>query len=431
MDPVKTALNRIDQTYQLLSHKKQKESGVSTAEAIVPARQPLNAGSFESLFPGPFFTMAVLASLFLLFMVLIRASSPPTMLSFMSLHDAITEGQISIFPDTIDMEDSIAHRMARRQHYNAMNSSTRPAPSSDDIDMKTVIYHASELMASGLVALVHHGYRWVTDADLADIEALFHACHLNNVTDVNALLARGVSPNSWSSSEITPLMMAARDGFVNVLEALLAAGADPLIRTKNSNDALSYAAKSGCVEVFLELARQPGVDANSPGADRRTPLQHAAYAGRIELVSVLLSRPQVNIDHQDISGSTALHLAASEGHIKITEALLAAGASHRLVNNVGETALHRAAFRNQFHPTRLLLLAAADPLVRNNAGKLPMHMLHRRLFPNNATTDLLMFFTNMRLVLMPRSLFQDGLFKDIQTLIFSYCLALANGMSAF
>lgn len=360
------------------------------------------------------------------------ASSPPTMLSFMSMLDVMGEQEsMAIFPLSLEAEDQTGLRVARRRQYHAMNHSTMPSSSSssDELDFKSIIYLASGLVAEGLTSLINHGYRWATDANWKDVEALFHACHLNNVTEVQALLARGVCPNSWSPSEETPLMMAARDGFIDVIKALLSAGADPLLRTRNGNDALIYAAKGGSLPAFKELCAQPGIEPDRSDRDRRTPLLLAAYIGREAILKDLLTMPSVDINHQDISGSTALHLAAFEGRMTITKMLLTAGALHSFRDNVGETPLHRSAFRHHFHATKLLLLAGADPLARSNNGSIPFDNLRHRYFPDLAEHTILRIFTNMRLVMLPGTTFEQSLVKDLQLLIMSRCIEIAQSIN--
>ncbi len=102
----------------------------------------------------------------------------------------------------------------------------------------------------------------------------------------------------------TPLLIAARDGYVEIVDALIQAGAD--------------------------------VNAVEPvfGA---VPLHKATYNGRLEITRLLANAPKVNLNYQGPSnGYTPLHDALWHGYPDIAQALVDAGARVDLVGYDGK-----------------------------------------------------------------------------------------------
>jgi hypothetical protein len=105
-----------------------------------------------------------------------------------------------------------------------------------------------------------------------------------------------------------PIIGAARDGNVAMLEQLLASGADPNVRA---------------------------------GVNDWTPLMHAVHKNQPQSVRVLLAhgaRP----DERGGAGVTALIMAAGYGYADSVRLLLGAGANPRLTAADGTDALHAA-----------------------------------------------------------------------------------------
>jgi len=105
----------------------------------------------------------------------------------------------------------------------------------------------------------------------------------------NSLQFMGVTPNSGGKSELPPLIIASREGYIEIIKLLIGAKA--------------------------EINAKDGIG--------NTALIEAAQNGHIEIVKFLLDR-KADFTVKNVNGTTAL--ASSSGHNDIKELLKKAGA---------------------------------------------------------------------------------------------------------
>ncbi|MFT5396885.1 MAG: ankyrin repeat protein [Gammaproteobacteria bacterium] len=123
---------------------------------------------------------------------------------------------------------------------------------------------------------------------------------------------------------MTPIMLAASRGSVEIIDLLLTQGADPNKRGSAERTALQYAVEKNHVETAERLlAYGAEIDAFDNG--RLTPLIMAADRGFTELALTLLEKG-ADPNSQHSQGWTALIDAARNGDKKLVNALLEAGA---------------------------------------------------------------------------------------------------------
>ena len=131
------------------------------------------------------------------------------------------------------------------------------------------------------------------------------------------------------------------------VEQLLREGANVNARNRYGMMALHVAARSGFVELvnFLLVC---GADVNAKAGDGCSALHWAAAAGRKEVVKFLAPR-MLHIDVKDKDGQTPLHLAVrvtevpASDVIEIFDFLLSLGANINVKANDGNTPLREAA----------------------------------------------------------------------------------------
>lgn len=179
-------------------------------------------------------------------------------------------------------------------------------------------------------------------ASADDIADFFRAVDLDDVRGVQALLAKGVSPNQVNPNGGEPaLVSAAREGSMKVLAALLAhPGTEVDAQAFNGNTALMLAAfKRNMAAVQALLAK--GAAVNRSGW---TPLHYAAASGDNEIALLLLRRgASVDAVSPLKSGSyTPLMMAAREGHDITAKLLIDHGADPGRTNSEGLTAVELA-----------------------------------------------------------------------------------------
>ncbi|CBJ31910.1 ankyrin repeat protein [Ectocarpus siliculosus] len=177
----------------------------------------------------------------------------------------------------------------------------------------------------------------------------------------------------------TPLMKAAENGHMPVMETLLDQGADATFRhLDDGSTSIIAAALGGYNEIVIALLNK-GADKDSPAANGRTPLMEASRKGHLPVVKTLLNADAdvtlaahglTDEDYCLGDNCTALHFATAGGHLGVVNALLSKGGLEiDAVDTDGTTALHLAVIMGRSLPImETLLVAGADPDIRINTG---------------------------------------------------------------
>ncbi len=141
----------------------------------------------------------------------------------------------------------------------------------------------------------------------------------DRVSEVKALLQRGLDPGTVDKNGDTALVAAARGGNAATVDVLLAARAPVNARTRFGDTAISLAALNGHLGVVRQL-RAAGGEVNTPRT--WTPLIYAATGGHNEVVLYLL-KEGADINAESPSGTTALMMATREARFATVELLIA------------------------------------------------------------------------------------------------------------
>jgi len=153
----------------------------------------------------------------------------------------------------------------------------------------------------------------------------------DRASEVKALLARGVDPNTVDPNGDPLLYVAARAGYVATVDVLLAANASVDARSRFGDTPLMGAALAGNLEIARKL-RARGAALDYKGW---TPLIYAATGGHDALAAYLLDQG-ANVNAESANGTTALMMAVREGKGTTVDLLVKRGAdvNHRNENNV-------------------------------------------------------------------------------------------------
>ncbi|MEM6396546.1 MAG: ankyrin repeat domain-containing protein [Bacteroidota bacterium] len=180
---------------------------------------------------------------------------------------------------------------------------------------------------------------------------LMAAASEDRVDMLQALLDRGADVNYVNANGWTALIEAADEGSYRSAQFLLAAGADPNLKGRNSyRSAISMAASEGFPEI-MELLLGAGAD-----IDYGFPLHEAAEEGQLEIVRLLVEKG-VNVNELDDRRLTPLGRAAAEDNPTVIRYLLGRGAD---LEKGTYLPLHLAAEDGQVAALRALLEAGAD-----------------------------------------------------------------------
>ena len=155
------------------------------------------------------------------------------------------------------------------------------------------------------------------------------------------LLDHGADVNAKDNLRFTPLMLAAQEGHLPLVDLLVLRGADLDLANNEGATPLIKAAQNGRLEVIKFLVEKVAV-VDQPANDGGTALDHASLDGHLDVVQFLLSAG-ANINHLDVKGMSPLYAAAQNGHIEVVKLLVKEGANINQASDLGITPLHQAA----------------------------------------------------------------------------------------
>lgn len=163
----------------------------------------------------------------------------------------------------------------------------------------------------------------------------------------------------------TPLHIAARVGDLEAVKRLLDDGGDPAARNLLRLTPLDMAAAEGFADTVRLLLDHP-----KHQDDLNTALQSAAWYGKLDVAKLLLERGAAADGKDPRWPTNALHLAAAIGDAKIAKLLIEHGASLSAMDAYHETPLHLAAKAGHADVVRLLLASGADVQACTRVGNL-------------------------------------------------------------
>ncbi len=162
-----------------------------------------------------------------------------------------------------------------------------------------------------------------------------------NVSGLKTLLAE-VDRDAINKVEngMTPIMLAAAGGSVEMIDLLFVHGADPNKRGSAKRTALQYATDKNHAAAAERLLNY-GADIDAYDNGQLTPLIMAANRGYTELAIFLVDRG-ANVNLQHVEGWTALIDAVVKNDLKLARVLLKAGADKELKMKNGMKAIDYA-----------------------------------------------------------------------------------------
>ncbi|KAH9966341.1 hypothetical protein BGW80DRAFT_734307 [Lactifluus volemus] len=185
--------------------------------------------------------------------------------------------------------------------------------------------------------------------------------------------------NARAGSEETPLMVASKMGFLQVVQLLLKHGANPNITTAYGHTPLWVASYEGYLKIS-QLLIEYGGDVNTCH-DRtgHTSLHVALEHGHVEIAKLLLeSNANPNPEMSSCLPLPPLHTALAQGHPQVVQLLLHHSANPHARGFEGETLLHMASRRGDLNVVQQLLELGADVHVLDDEGWTPFQAVDRR-----------------------------------------------------
>jgi ankyrin repeat protein len=199
---------------------------------------------------------------------------------------------------------------------------------------------------------------------VGDITPLLLAAKNGSAAMIEVLVNAGAEVNALNANGTTPLMLAAASGKTAALTILIDHGANPNLRdTTNGQTAAMFAAALGRGEAIKVLAEH-GADLNA--------------ISRVTSVKALGGHGVPGEDDSKkttkMGGNTALHFASREGQIEAVRELVAAGADVNKVSGSDHLSpLLQAIITGHFDIAKFLLEHSADPnIASTTAGLFPL-----------------------------------------------------------
>ncbi|XP_077394664.1 kinase D-interacting substrate of 220 kDa B isoform X1 [Festucalex cinctus] len=190
------------------------------------------------------------------------------------------------------------------------------------------------------------------------VQSLFSYVEEENLAAIKAHLDKFKDVDSRSDNGQTPLMVAAEQGNLEIVQELIRRGANVNCDDVDCWTALMSASKEGHIQVVGELLDN---DANMEHRDMGgwTALMWAAYKGRTDVAQLLLSKGA----NPNITGQYSVYpiiWAAGRGHAEIVHLLLQHGAKVNCSDKYGTTPLIWAARKGHYDSVMHLLANGAD-----------------------------------------------------------------------
>ncbi|KAL4491479.1 hypothetical protein ABPG72_008135 [Tetrahymena utriculariae] len=187
------------------------------------------------------------------------------------------------------------------------------------------------------------------------------------------LLKQGVDAREGDKRKITPLMLACQFGRAKNVEILLDANgkSNPDSRTREGYRAIHYAAHYGHLDCIKLMIEKGGIEVDSPGPKRMTPLHIATSRGHFEIVEYLLSKGAKVIVKDKFKRSAVIH-ATANGYLKILSLILKNGGPFNDPDSSGNYPVHYAAAYGYQACLDLLKQAGADFNPQNSWNLTPL-----------------------------------------------------------
>ncbi|XP_056281960.1 kinase D-interacting substrate of 220 kDa B isoform X2 [Pseudoliparis swirei] len=190
------------------------------------------------------------------------------------------------------------------------------------------------------------------------IQSLFSYVEEENLAAIKAHLDKFRDVDSRSDNGQTPLMVAAEQGNLEIVQELIRRGSNVNLDDVDCWTALISAAKEGQIEVVRELLEN---NANLEHRDMGgwTALMWGAYKGRTEVIQLLLEKGA----NPNITGQYSVYpiiWASGRGHAEIVHLLLQHGAKVNCSDKYGTTPLIWASRKGHFDSVMHLLAHGAD-----------------------------------------------------------------------
>ncbi len=286
-------------------------------------------------------------------------SSTSLLTTTVNLHEAVISGDSTLvkkaIAETTNLEicDSEGHTALMVAALNDRSTAARLLiQAGADINAKSYPYETSVLMMAAM-----NGYHEV----------------------VAELLSAGVRVNETNKSRFTALMLAARGNHREVVIQLLQAGADKHMKDGSGKQAADHTTSPDIRRIITDFQRNEQMQTTPIyGTTHATTILHEAVkSGKPSLVKKAIAET-MNLEIRDIDGHTALMVAALKDRSTSARLLIQAGADINAKSSPYETSVLMMAAMNGCHEVVAELIAAGVRVNETNKSQFTALMLAAR-----------------------------------------------------
>lgn len=212
------------------------------------------------------------------------------------------------------------------------------------------------------------------DIDSLGCKELLSAVKRGNINEVKELL-KGSNPNCIYRKDgepRTPLVAAAREGYLDIGKLLVDSDADVEFHAVNDETPLISASSNGHLE-FVKFLISKATEVNKSLSGDGNALLAASYNGHLNVVEFLIEQG-AEINQTVLGDGAALLVAAKNGHLETVQYLISKGAIVDLGVRGDGTPLLGAVNNGHYQIVKTLLENGADPILGFPDGESPIFL---------------------------------------------------------
>lgn len=213
------------------------------------------------------------------------------------------------------------------------------------------------------------------ELDNDGLTALHYAAHGGSSDIVKYLIKqKQIAIDVENNKYLTPLLVAAKQGHLDVIKILYSKGANISQRYDDGRNALHFAVQNKSTKCVQYLLKK-GLHVNSVDHNGFTPVHSAAENGNTEMLKYLRLCGSKMFAKRYTDNWTVFHFAAHSGSIDCVKYLIdVAGYNVNDGNNDdADTPLHIAAYRDHYELVKYLIACNADTGIIRKDGSTILH----------------------------------------------------------
>ncbi|GHM58178.1 MAG: hypothetical protein sL5_06130 [Candidatus Mesenet longicola] len=203
----------------------------------------------------------------------------------------------------------------------------------------------------------------INDVTNDGLTPLHVAVKSNKLGTVKLLLDRGASIGIKDKHNRTPLSLAAKEGYINIVQVIEQTQLD-------LDEELLTAAESGDLNKIKSLITQ-GANLNTKDGNGSTPLHYASWNGNLSIVKHLIEKG-ANLKIKNLNNRTPLYDASLNGHLDVVRYLIEKGVDINVADEENWTPLHCAVSEGHLDIVKHLINNGANFNAKNSDGKTPL-----------------------------------------------------------